>query len=208
VQAAEWLLRFVVAQAGSYERVASSETARTPLSPDEWGAGKYICCINGAGWFFQLHQQAQHLRYVVYDLPRSATNPASSGATPSTGGWMLSIPRAARDHDAAWELVKLATASVSACAFAGRQRRPSALAGCDAANKLATTQPFWPAISASLDKTVRVPVSPIQPRLEQIYRDMQDDLLRERRPPRTALEDAALEAQRLLDAWQASRTHT
>jgi ABC-type glycerol-3-phosphate transport system substrate-binding protein len=205
VQAAEWLLRFVMAQGGSYDRVVSSQSVRTPLSPDEWGAGKYVCCINGAGWFFQLHQQAQHLRYAVYDFPRNADNPASTGATPSTGGWMLSIPRAARDQDAAWELVKLATASVSACAFAGRQRRPSPLAGCDAANRLGTSQPFWPVISANLDKTIPVSVSPIQPRLEQVYRDLQDDFLRERRPPRTALEDAALEAQRLLDAWQASR---
>jgi ABC-type glycerol-3-phosphate transport system substrate-binding protein len=142
----------------------------------------------------------------VYDFPRNADNPASTGATPSTGGWMLSIPRAAREPDAAWELVKLATASVSACAFAGRQRRPSALAGCDTANNLASSQPFWPVISANLAKTIAVPVSPIQPRLEQMYREMQDDLLRERRPPRAALEDAALEAQRLLDEWQATRT--
>jgi hypothetical protein len=35
---------------------------------------------------------------------------------------------------------------------------------------------------------------------------VQDDILRERRPPQTALEDAALEAQRLLDSWRASRT--
>jgi ABC-type glycerol-3-phosphate transport system substrate-binding protein len=206
VQAAEWLLRFVMAQAGSYDRVASSPSVRTPFSPDEWGAGKYLCCINGAGWFFQLHQQAQHLRYAVYEFPRNADNPASTGATPSTGGWMLSIPRAARDQDAAWELVKLATASVSACAFAARQRRPSPLAGCDTANRLASSQPLWPAITASLTQTIPVPVSPIQPRLEQIYRDMQDDFLRERRAPRTALEDAAMDAQRLLDGWQASRT--
>jgi ABC-type glycerol-3-phosphate transport system substrate-binding protein len=206
LQAAEWLLRFILAQGGSYERVASSSSARTPFSPDEWGASKYICCVNGVGWFYQLHQQAQHVRYAVYDLPRNADNPASRGATPSIGGWMLSIPRAVRDRDAAWELVKLATASVSACAFAGRQRRPSPLTGCDAANTLASSQPFWPVISANLAKTVTVPVSPIQPRLEQLYRDMQDDLLRERRPPRAALEDAALEAQRLLDEWQSSRT--
>jgi hypothetical protein len=51
-----------------------------------------------------------------------------------------------------------------------------------------------------------VSVAPIQPRLEQLYRDMQDDLLRERRPPHAALEGAALEAQRLLDEWHASRT--
>lgn len=141
----------------------------------------------------------------MYDFPRNADNFASAGATPSTGGWMLSIPHAARDRDAAWELVKLATASASACAFAGRQRRPSPLAGCDDANTLTSRQPHWPVVSANLAKSVPVPVSPIQPRLEQSYRDMQDDLLRERRSPRTALEDAALEAQRLLDEWQASR---
>ena len=205
VQAAEWLLQFVKDQAGGYARLASGGDPRTALSPREWAAERYLCCLNGAGWFFQLQQQAPTIRCAVYDFPRNASNPASRGSTPASGGWTLSIPRPARDREAAWEWLKLTTVSESACAFAERQRRPSPLAGCDARAELGSTHPFWPEISASLAKTVRLQVSPIQPHLEQSYRKMQEDLLSERLTPRDALEAAARDAQQLLDDWHAKR---
>ena len=211
VQAAAWMLRFVQAQTGSYERLvgggATGSSARLPLQPAEWAREKALCCVNGDGWLYQLSQEAPQLQYAVYPFPRNADNRASTGATPSTGAWMLSIPRAARNHEAAWEIVKYATVSPEACGFTTRQRRPSPLAGCDEASGLARSEPTWPAISTSIARSVTVPVSPIQPRLEQIASEMQDDLLLERRSPRAALESAALDAQRLLDAWHASGPH-
>lgn len=219
LEAAEWLRRFTGATPGADQTSgrSSDETAsRAPtadvsakgaLTTDEWGLGRQVCCINGAGWFFQLHQQAQHIQYVAYPFPRNAANPESAGATPITGGWTLAIPRGAQDHDAAWELLKLATVSASACAFTARQRRPSPLAGCDQEVGLAASQPFWPSIVASLNRGVAMPISPIQPRLERMYLGMQDELLLGGRPSRDVLEGAAREAQHLLDEWNARRTH-
>jgi multiple sugar transport system substrate-binding protein len=205
VEAADWLLRFVKAQAAPGRTTAPVDADGAALSPDEWGLSKQVCCINGAGWFFQLHQQAQHLHVAAYPFPRNATRPDSAGATPVTGGWTLAMPASAPDQDAAWELVKLATASVSACAFTARQRRPSPLAGCDDELGVANSQPFWPAIGESTRRAVRVPSSPIQPRLAQIGQDMQAEILRADRPPRETLGAAAREAQRLLDEWNARR---
>ena len=62
-----------------------------------------------------------------------------------------------------------------------------------------------PAIPSTLDKTVLVPVSPIHPRLEQLYVGMQTELLLERRPPIDTLEAAALDAQQILDDWASKR---
>ena len=45
----------------------------------------------------------------------------------------------------------------------------------------------------------------MQPQLEQIYRQMQDDIFSARLAPADALEGAAREAQQLLDDWQAKR---
>ena len=53
--------------------------------------------------------------------------------------------------------------------------------------------------------SVPVASSPIQPQLEQIYRQMQDDLLTTRRTPVDALSSAARDAQQLLDDWHAKR---
>lgn len=205
IQAAEWLLQVVKRQAEEYEQVRSSGDPRAPFSVAEWAADRYVCSINGAGWFFELQQQGQRLRYAAYEIPRNGLNPASRGETPTTGGWTLAIPKSARDQEAAWEWLKLATVSESACAAAERQRRPSPLAGCDARANLETAQPFWPAIEASLAKSVAVPASPMQPQLEQVYRQMQDDVLTARLAPADALEVAARDAQQLLDDWQAKR---
>jgi ABC-type glycerol-3-phosphate transport system substrate-binding protein len=205
LQAAEWLVQFVAAQAGDYAHLASSGDPRTSLSATEWAAERYLCCVNGAGWFFDLQQEGQRIRYAAYELPRNGENSASSGESPTTGGWSLAIPKASRDHEAAWEWLKLATVSESACAFSARQRRPSPLVGCDERAGLQSVQPFWPAISASMAKSVPVPSSPIQPQLEQIYRQMQDDLLMGRLAPADALNGAARDAQQLLDDWHARR---
>src|SRR5690606_30696320 len=114
VHAAEWLLRFVKAQAGGRTPGAIPGDPTTALTAEAWAAERHLCCVNGAGWFFQLQQQAQRLRYVAYSFPRNAQHPASAGATPSTGGWMLAIPKAAPDHEAAWEWIKLTCVSESA----------------------------------------------------------------------------------------------
>jgi multiple sugar transport system substrate-binding protein len=205
LEAAEWLTRFVRAQDGAYERVASADEPRTGLTPEEWAAEKYLCCINGAGLPFQLQQQAPRIKAVAYEFPRNADNPASAGATPSTGGWMYSIPRAARDQDAAWEWIKLIAVSRSACAFAERQRRPSPLIDCNDSPALTTDNPFWPAIASSLSKSAAVPVSPVQPQLEHVYRRMQDEFLLGRQVPKAALEAAARDAQQILDDWRSRR---
>ena len=96
-----------------------------------------------------MQQQAAGLRYTVLPFPRNADNPASAGVTPATGGWLLAIPQAARDHEAAWEWLKHATLSQAACDFTARQGRPSPLTGCDADAGLASSQPFWSVVTAS-----------------------------------------------------------
>jgi multiple sugar transport system substrate-binding protein len=208
VQSAEWLLRFVKAQAGSYERLASDGDPRTPLSAREWADARYVCCTNGAGWPFQLQMPGHRTNYAIYEFPTNGENPRSIGETPTTGGWTVVIPKAARDQEAAWEWLKLTTVSDSACAFTERQRRPSPLAGYDDRSGLRAAHPFWATIGASIAKSVPVPIAPIQPRLEQIYRSMQAAILLERRSSNDALESAARDAQQLLDNWNAKRRRT
>jgi ABC-type glycerol-3-phosphate transport system substrate-binding protein len=204
VQAAEWLLGFWKAQAGASIQPPRPDDASGPLGIDEWADGKDVCCINEAAWTSEAQQRGRP-RLAVYPFPRNAESPGSDGAAPGSGGWSLVIPRNARDQDAAWEWAKLIALSPVACSLAERQRRPSPLAGCNEQAALPTKQPFWSAIATALDKTVPLPIAPIQPQLEQVYRDMQVDLLTEKQPPRDTLELAARDAQKLLDDWRSKR---
>ena len=47
-----------------------------------------------------------------------------------------------------------------------------------------------------------MPTSPIQPRLEQVYREMQTAFLSEQQTPKDAVETHARIAQKLLDDWK------
>jgi multiple sugar transport system substrate-binding protein len=207
VQAAVWLVELVRAQAGDYAHLTGGVPGDTAMSATAWADERVVCCVNDAGWIFELEQQGKPLEYAVYALPRNGHNPDSDGAAPMAGGWSLAIPKRAPDQDAAWEWLKHAALSDSACTFTARQRRPSPLAGCDDQAALAATQPFWPEIGASLTRGVRLPTAPMQPRLERIARAMQDEILSERVPPADALRAAARDAQRLLDAWNTNGRH-
>ncbi len=203
VEAATWLRQFVAAQTGTFVGTAPGGSTAM-VEPEEWGAEQYVCCIGDAGWPFRARHGASHVRLAVYDFPRNAANPASTGATPSTGGWMLSIPRAARDQAAAWEWVKMMTVGRSACTFAERQERPAPLVDCPGATHR-SGDPTWTAVTSALSKSVAVPTSPIHPRLEQVYRDMQSAILTDWQAPRDVVEAYARTAQQLLDEWQSKR---
>ena len=97
LEAAVWIQRMVMTQRGI--RLVCRLSARIPQSPlsaQEWLSEKHVCCINDAGWFYQLQQLAPQLRFAVYELPRNTDNPASKADAPTFGGWMLAIPREAQ----------------------------------------------------------------------------------------------------------------
>ncbi|MFN8635665.1 MAG: extracellular solute-binding protein [Chloroflexota bacterium] len=204
LEAATWLLGFAKAQ-GLTSSADGQGGPPGPLRADEWAAERHLCCVNGVGWLYELRQQAASLRYAVFPFPRNAEHPASPGATPATGSWLLAIPHAAHDREAAWEWVKHATLSRTACELTVRQGRPSPLADCDDGAGLPNREPHWPVISSSQSAAVAVPASPLQPQLEQIAQQMQVDILAERHAPADALQSAALDAQQLLDAWNSTR---
>jgi ABC-type glycerol-3-phosphate transport system substrate-binding protein len=205
VEAAEWLLRFVKAQAGKYENLALGSNRKELAYPEEWAPEKYVATFNGSWFPFMLKSKAPQIRYAVYPFPRNAARPESKGHTASTGGWMFAIARAARDHAAAWEWIKFTAASQHACAFLRAQNRPAPIAQCNEDPELARANPFWPAITRDLATNVAVPTAPVHPRMVQLWYEMEDAFLFERMSPREALESFARRGQALLDEWNAKR---
>ncbi|MCC6174302.1 MAG: extracellular solute-binding protein [Chloroflexi bacterium] len=205
VEAAEWLLQFVKAQGGKYENVAIASDPKNVIQPEDWAPEKYVACINGSWWFFQLSQKVPNLKYAAYTFPRNAKNPQSKGVTPSTGGWMFSIARSGKDQEAAWEWIKFTTTSQNACTFVQKQNRPSPVIACNENPELAKANPYWPVVTKTLQSDSPVPTTPIQPQFEQIWYDMNDAIMFERQAPKAALDSAASQAQQLLDDWNAKQ---
>ena len=201
IEAADWLLNFVKAQGGKYENVATAADRKNVLQPEDWAPEKYVCCVNGSWFFFQLKQKVPNLNYATYSFPRNATNPNSKGATPTTGGWMFSIARTGKDQEAAWEWIKFTTASQSACTFVEKQNRPSPAQSCNENPALAQANPFWPVVTKTLSMDVPVPTTSIHPQFDQLWYDTEDAILFERQAPKAALKSSARRAQQMLDEW-------
>ena len=145
------------------------------------------------------------MKYAAYDFPKNAKNPNSKGQTPTTGGWMFSIGRAAKDQEAAWEWIKFTTISQNACKFVEKQE--PALAGHPMQREPGTGegQSVWPVVTANLQNNISVPTTSVEPQFEQIEYDMLDAILFERSSPKEALEQGAQKAQALLDDWNSKR---
>ena len=205
VEAAEWMLEFVQAQAGSYENLAIAADRKNVIQPEDWAPEQYVAMINGSWTFFQLAEKAPHIDYAAYTFPRNADNPDSLGYTPTTGGWMFGIAAAGEDHDAAWEWIKFTTASDNACSFVQAQNRPSPVQSCNENPELGAGNPFWDVVTEDLATNIAVPVTSIHPQFVQIWFDMEDAILFEVMPPEEALNTFAEDAQELLDEWNAER---
>lgn len=205
VEAAEWLLQFVKAQAGSYENLASGAAGDNVLQPEDWAPEQYLAMINGSWSFFQLAEAAPHIDYVAYTFPRNADNPASEGRTPTTGGWSFGITQAGADQAAAWEWIKFTCASEAACTFVREQNRPSPVIACNEDPALAEANPYWEVVTTDLSTVAAVPSTSIHPQFVELWLEMEETFLYEELTPKEALDSYAEEGQRLLDEWNASR---
>jgi ABC-type glycerol-3-phosphate transport system substrate-binding protein len=205
VEAAEWMLQFVKAQAGSYENLASGAARNNVLQPEDWAPEQYVTMINGSWTYFLLEEVAPHIDFSSFTFPRNADNEASTGATPTTGGWSFCITQDGADQAAAWEWVKFTTASDAACTFAIEQNRPSPVIACNEDPALIEANPDWEVVLSDLDTLISVPTPSIQPQFVQMWLDMEDTFLYEEMTPKEALDSFAEQGQALLDEWNATR---
>jgi multiple sugar transport system substrate-binding protein len=205
VEAAEWELKFVKAQAGKYESLAAAGNRNDVMSAPTWGAEKYVLDFNGSWFAYQLNQQAQNVKYGIAPFPRNASNPNSKGYTYLEGGWAFSIPRIAKDQDAAWEFIKFTTASKAACEFVVAQVRPSPAKSCNEDPRLKAITPYWNIIQDSLSTARIVPLTDIHPQFTDIFFAAEDNILYEKMTPKAALDKATADAQKLLDDWNKTK---
>jgi len=118
LQAAEWELNFVKAQAGKYENLAIADDRKNVIRPESWKPQKYICAINGS-WSSSSSSRSPRDRLWHHHLPDQRRQPDSKLATPINGGWAFAIASAGKDKEAVWS-VQFTTASDAACDFVAR----------------------------------------------------------------------------------------
>jgi ABC-type glycerol-3-phosphate transport system substrate-binding protein len=205
VEAAEWMQQIVAAQRGEATLPPVGEPGASALTVQEWALQKHVCCVNDAAWQARLAQEAPHLRFAVYEVPAPDRVPSGQHRSPSFGGWLLAIPRAGRDQEAAWEWLKHLALGNTADELAQLQGRPPPLAATPGAVPDSRPSPVAPVVLAAQVHSVVVPAPPTKARLDDIAREAQVALFSQRPSPGPILQAAARDGQQLLDEWHGTR---
>ncbi len=161
--------------------------------------------INGSWEFFKIQEYAPHIvdNMTVSVIPHG---PRGESHGIAYGGWGYVVPRNAPHPEEAWLLVKwLTTEKDGACWFLQQQKRPSPLKYCNEDPASGEGNPYWNDILEIMSQDVWVPITPVQPQIEQILNQMVEEALFGVRAPEEALKWGAEESQKLLDEFWAEK---
>ncbi|GIV79734.1 MAG: sugar ABC transporter substrate-binding protein [Litorilinea sp.] len=162
--------------------------------------------VAGTWEYHKIQTYAPHLAQdlIVTALPRGPSASANRGV--AYGGWGYAVPRNVRHPEWSWALLKWLTVERDgACWFLQQQKRPSPLKACNEDPATGAGNPYWSDFLAIMAQDVHVPVTPVQPEVEQILRRMTEDAIYGVRSPEEALAWASAEIQARLDRYWASR---
>ncbi len=165
--------------------------------------------INGSWEFFKIQEYApSFIDPEVMGLTATPYGPSGSedrrgGAY---GGWGYVIPRGSDNAEAAWLLVKhLTAAKDGACWFLQQQQRPSPWIECNEDPESGAENFLWNDVLDAMSKDYVIPISPVQPQIEEILTQMVEEALFGLRTPAEALEWGHDESQRILDEFWANQ---
>ncbi|NOZ28539.1 MAG: ABC transporter substrate-binding protein [Chloroflexi bacterium] len=206
LEALKWMVNFTNDINGGAEEVAAfySQTG-------EWENGPFYndyeaMQINGSWEFFKIKEYAPDM---IPDLGVSVVPHGPNGESHGLayGGWGYVIPRGVEHEEEAWLLVKwLTTEKDGACWFLQQQKRPSPLKYCNEDPASGEGNPLWNDILSVMSQDVWVPITPVQPQIQQIIGQMTEEATYGVRTPEEALQWGAEEAQRVLDEYWAERS--
>ncbi|MEZ4865488.1 MAG: ABC transporter substrate-binding protein [Caldilineaceae bacterium] len=205
LQTLQWMVDYTNNINGGIEEV-NAFYAQT----GEWENGPFYndfeaMQINGSWEFFKIKDFAPTLvdNMTIAAIPHGP-NGESHGI--AYGGWGYVIPRNAPHPEEAWLLTSwLTTEMDGACWFLQEQQRPSPLKACNEDPASAEGNQYWDQIIDVMSQDVWVPISPVQPQVEQILAQMTEEAYFGVRTPEEAINWAAEEIQGLLDEFWAGK---
>ncbi|HUV06376.1 MAG TPA: extracellular solute-binding protein, partial [Spirochaetia bacterium] len=204
----EWMVQFIKRQADSYQKMAMTEAPRMDCiqGPTNWLPGVYVAVNHGAAWFNQLEGAAPDFRWAASLLPKNGKNPKAEYGAPTYAGWTYMIPKGARNLEAGWEWLKYATAGEGQHSFIVKNQLRASPAGIYNSDPLpAQKNPIWSLIVEDLNLAKPIPVTPVHTDIREVMYNMTDKALFGEMTPKEAVAWGTKEAQKILDAWNASR---
>ena len=149
-------------------------------------------------------------RWGVMMRPRNGDNPDAvhAGVTGYgfSGGWAYTIPAAhtPEKQAVAYKFAEwIGVNELGGCAFLFAQSRPSPVKACNENPAYYDVNPFWATVLEGLATDTPVPITPVQGQLAEILNNQIEEAFFGLKSAEDALNDAAAEAQELLDEFWA-----
>ncbi len=205
LEALEWVVDFTNNINGGVEEVDAfySQTGEWENGP--FYTGYEAMQTNGTWELFKIQEFAPDMKFDVSPIPIGPNgDPEKRGFV--YGGWGYAIPEGVENAEEAWLLLEFLTADMDGgCWFLQEQQRPSPWIECNEQPESSEGNPVWDGFLEVLATDQMIPISPIQPAIEEIVVQMQEEALFGVQTPAEALEWGAAEAQAALDDFWAGK---
>ncbi len=160
--------------------------------------------VDGSWDFFKLQQYAPNMNWGLAPIPHG---PSGESHGEVYGGYGYVTLRGAKQADDSWLLVKFFTGEKDGgCWFDQTQGRPSPWKACNEDPAAATGRPYWPLLVEIMGKDTWVPISQVQPKIEELMSTKVDQALRGDVTPEQALQSGADDCQKLIDEYAAGQS--
>jgi ABC-type glycerol-3-phosphate transport system substrate-binding protein len=160
--------------------------------------------------FFHMATIKPEMQWDMGLRPYNSSNPEakSQGLSGEEFAWGYVIPASVpeEEREAAFQWVKKITYDMNgACWFMQQQSRPSPLKECNEDQMYYDVNPKWDLVLESLERDVSVKILPIHTRIRDIVNQAVEAAMFGDKTPEQALNDAADEAQVLIDEYWSER---
>ena len=197
----EWMVDFHKAQ-GGWPKVRDFTTGSNKdpgkIRPMLYQGQLGIMNHNVSVPFF-ISKEAPEFTWGAAVIPYNDANPQAKSVSYDLGGWGTSIPKGAKNVDAAWEFLKWNTLGPGNEAFLRAQGRPSPVkAHTEAYGKdpeVIKVNPNWKVLEDTLAGTVPIPKTPVWPKLRDMLAQRVEQALLGQMSPKEALAMAEREIQ-------------
>lgn len=203
-----WMVSFYDDLYGGFNNVIDLVGTSTPSGyndKDPWYKGAIAMHVDGIWHYAQLVANAPDKHVLASLMPYNADNPDATVRNIVEGAWAYSIPSGAKNPDASWLLVKYATAGDGNKNFFMAQGRPSPVIAFNEDPAMAGDNPHWDAYIANMDKSEKSEITPVSGQINELITRMTEEALMKVKTPEQALNDAAAEAQQILDEFWAGK---
>ncbi|MEZ4560448.1 MAG: ABC transporter substrate-binding protein [Caldilineaceae bacterium] len=204
LEALQWVVDFTNNINGGVEEVDAfySQTGEWENGPFYTG---YEAMQTNNAELFKILEFAPDMDFDIAPIPYGPQgDPAKRGFV--YGGWGYVIPEGVEHVEEAWLLLEFLTADMDGgCWFLQEQQRPSPWIECNEQPESSADNPYWDGFLEVLGTDQVIPVSPVQPAIEEIVIQMQEEALFGVQTPEEALAWGAAEAQAVLDEFWAGK---